>query len=507
MKNKIKHIIPALLLLIASSSGAQVATSLYFMDNLPQSNILNPAFDPNYNFYFGLPIINSTHISFSSDIGLADVYNQESGRYFWNTKEGFNNFINELPTTSYLSTELNTSLFTLGFATGKSGYFHLSVNHRVDVTMGLPKDLFRMNDLTITHDFSGLEFHTRWFSEYAVGYSRGIGDKLVVGARFKYLAGMSNATLSFDQFDIITGEDAWGIEVHGSADIAGPIDIQTDADGVPQGADLTLNTSDMNELIGFALNFNNPGFGIDLGVEYQVIPRLKLSASIVDIGKINWAKEVTNLNIDGEYRFGGFTDLVSTNNEDGSFISFDDELVSGLADTVLNSVSLGKSYNGFSNTLSPKLFIAAEYELTPSLSVGTLYKTRFIRDEVRQNLYFNFNANFKRILTLGANYNYGFDSQNSYGGVLGLRLAAFYLYFAADVIPGYAAGGSHIAMGDGAPTEIPVSLPGNLSAANFQFGLNITLGERRRQMAKREKKAVQPVFEENIENSSLYYPF
>ncbi len=510
MKTVIKQGLLALMLLSVISAKAQVATSLYFMDNLPQSSILNPAFSPNYNFYFGLPVINNTYVSMSSDIGLGNLYNSESASFAWNSQEDYTKFVNDLPEVSFFSTELNTNVFSMGFALNEGGYFHLGVNHRIDVLFGLPRAFFKLNDLTVNHDLSGFEMSSRWYSEYYMGFSKTINDNLTVGAKFKLLAGIANANMAFDRFDFNTQSDQWSYNIVGAADISGPIDVILDDDGVPQEVVNNLETDDYNEVINFAAaNFSNTGFGVDLGVEYQVIPQLKLSASLVDLGKINWKDEVQNLNITGEYAFNGLEDIITTDTDDG-VVAVNDNAIEDLTDTISNSIHIDKSFNVFDNRLSPKLFLAAEYELTQALSVGALYKTRFVRDEVRQNLYLNVNANFKRFLTLGANYNYGFNSQNSYGGVIGLRMAAFYLYFAADVIPGYAAsGGSKVTLPDGELLELPISLPSDFNAANFQFGVNITLGERRRQMAKRERKEklAPTLLPQDLENSSIYYPF
>lgn len=490
--------------LLVQRAMGQVATSLYFMDNLPQSNILNPAFDPNYNFYFGLPVINNTNISLRSDIGANAVYS--NGGFFWNSEDAYNAFVNELPVTSYLSAELNTSIFNLGFAVGTSGYFHFAYTHRFDMTFGIPRDVFHLNDLTIPHDLSGFEMQARWYNEYAIGYSHAINDQLVVGAKVKILGGVANASLSFDVLDFNTSTDVWEIKVDGVANISAPLTMTTDEYGYPSDFKESIDFGTPSELLDYMLkSYRNPGFGLDLGAEYEVIPKLKISASLIDLGKINWKRNVTNFSMNGVYEFEGFKDIITTDGE--GIVNVDENVMEQLEDTLKKVVAAEEGSSRFSNTLTPKLFFGAEYELTQSLSFGVLYKARFIRQEVRQNIYLNANANFKRVLTLGINYNYGIGTQNSYGGVIGLRLTPFYLYFAADVLPGYSGKGSQFVSGDGEPLNIPVSLPADFSAANFQFGINITMGERRIIKEKAEKRFAPPLFKENTENSSLSYPF
>lgn len=480
----------------------QVATSLYFMDNLPQSSILNPAFDPNYNFYFGLPIINNTNVSFTSDITLDDIYND--GDYFWNSVEGYDDFVNNLHETSFFSGEVNSGVFNLGFAVGESGYFHFGLTNRADFTIGVPQDFFRLNDLTINHDLSGFEMEAKWFNEYAFGYSHVVNEKLIVGAKVKFLGGVAAASSRFDEFDFSTGTEMWGINIDGAVNISAPVDTENDENGYPEEAELEFELG-VTEMVKYTFEgYGNPGFGVDLGVEYEIVPKLKLSASIIDLGKIYWKRDLTNYNANGKYDFKGLENLITTEGDEA--IGIDDDVFENLADTIQNSIQLTETSNTFTTTLSPKVFVGAEYELTKALSLGVLYKARFIRESVRQNVYFNANANFKNMLTLGVNYNYGINSQNSFGGVLGLRLAPFYIYLAADVLPGYARGGTKYILPDGEVQEFPLTFPGDLSAANLQFGINITLGEKRR-LAKKAQKSTPNLLKSDIENSSVYYPF
>lgn len=501
MKNHIKYItLLTLLFLLVPRMKAQVPTSLYFMDNLPQSSMLNPAFDPSYKFYFGMPIINGVNVNVSSDIGFNDVYND--GNFFWNSAQDFTDFANNLPKTSFLSAEFNTSALNFGFAVDE-GYFHFSFNQRADMRFGVPQDLFKMNDLTINHDLSGLEFQTKMYNEFAVGYSRKINDKLVVGGKLKYLAGLANAALTFTKFDITTTEEEWGFDVDGDIRTSGPFKIATDADGLPQDVDVNEFNTVSDFISAGVTNTQNPGFGIDLGVEYQIIPKLKLSASLIDLGRISWKENASTINYTAGYSFKGFTDLVVV---EGGGISMNDDIVSALGDSIENSFSGATIPGVYSSTLSPKLFIAAEYEFTNSLSVGFISKTKFISDEVRQNFIFNANANLRHVLTLGLNYNMGVNSQSSYGGVIGLRLSPFYIYLASDILPSYKRNGMTLVSEGEAPVTVPIGLPASLSAANVQFGINFMIGERRRATARKNKKITPAIFNDDIGSSSLSYP-
>lgn len=475
MKNNILKIaITGFLFISLQTIMAQVVTSIYFMDNLPQSNTLNPAITPNYKFYIGLPIINNTNATFSSDIGLNDVYN--NNQFFWNSQEAYNDFVNGLEKTSYLSAEFNTDLLNFGFRAGDKGYVHFAINHRMDITMGIPQDFFKLNDLTINHDMAGFEMQARWYSEYALGYSRIINDQITVGARLKYIAGVASSSVTFDQFNLDTQYEMWKLQAKGTMNISAPVDIITDEDGYPTDFEETIDTDNVGDLMNFALfNYGNPGFGIDLGVEYKLMSNIKLYASLIDLGKINWKTDVTNFSVEGEYAFEGVEDLITTDN-DGT-VMIDDDAFEALEDSIKSVMTPKETNNSFSNTLSPKLFIGAEYEFTETLSAGILYKAHFIREQTRHNIYLNANANLRRFLTFGVNYNFGLKGmQDSFGGVIGFNTSPVNLYFAADVIPGYAKNGFSIITDDDS-IELPIAVPKNFGAFNFQLGINIVIGK------------------------------
>lgn len=454
-----------ILTVLSFAANGQVAKSLYFMDNIPQSNILNPAFEPNYNFYIGLPIINQTSFNFSSDISFGDLYSD--GNWMWNSSELFNAFVEGAKETSYMQADVNTNLFSLGFKIKESGYFHFAVNQRAEMSLGIPKSFFELTNLTIDHDLSDMQASMQWYNEYTFAYSHAINDKLTVGARLKYLAGVACAELNFNTLDFNTTQEAWSYQLDGELNISGPIDVTTSAEGFPENFDLDVNTSDYQELMGVALaNFGNSGFGIDLGAEYELMDKLNLSASLTDLGRISWKDGLSNYHGTADYEFTGIEDAIVAHGDDG-VLTFNNTSIDAIADSLKDATIVTEGSDGFVTHLSPKLYIGAEYEFTNVFSVGVLSKTRFEKSEVRQGFSLHGNANFTRVLTLGLNYNLELDSRNSLGGVVGLRLTPFYIYAATNFVTKPSSN-----------SDLSIVLPTDFSAANVQFGINFVLGNR-----------------------------
>ena len=68
----------ALAFLIAPGVAAQT-NSLYFLQNIPESNDLNPALNPNCNWYIGVPGINSIYLQEHNDLTYSDVIFTKAG--------------------------------------------------------------------------------------------------------------------------------------------------------------------------------------------------------------------------------------------------------------------------------------------------------------------------------------------------------------------------------------------------------------------------------------------
>ncbi|MFT3739104.1 MAG: hypothetical protein QM786_10120 [Breznakibacter sp.] len=70
MKTPSTIIIAIAMAVLAISAKAQYPMALYHLENLPQSQFLNPAHMPRANGFFGIPLVNSIQASFNSDVAF-----------------------------------------------------------------------------------------------------------------------------------------------------------------------------------------------------------------------------------------------------------------------------------------------------------------------------------------------------------------------------------------------------------------------------------------------------
>jgi hypothetical protein len=88
-----------------------------------------------------------------------------------------------------------------------------------------------------------------------------------------------------DKLTLSTTGDKWRAEAEGNGYFAAPgIGIKTD-NGVVNGFDLP---GDYQEIIDAALAARNFGAAVDLGVSFDILKYLTISASVTDLGFINW---------------------------------------------------------------------------------------------------------------------------------------------------------------------------------------------------------------------------
>ena len=66
MKTIIKYFVFLSILLIAQTIYAQQNNTLFYMKNVPEASIINPAFQMDYKIFVGLPALSSIHANYGN---------------------------------------------------------------------------------------------------------------------------------------------------------------------------------------------------------------------------------------------------------------------------------------------------------------------------------------------------------------------------------------------------------------------------------------------------------
>jgi hypothetical protein len=200
------------------------------------------------------------------------------------------------------------------------------------------------------------------YREYSLGFSKALlHDKFTIGARAKVYFGKS-ILFSEVSANVTMKADTFYTQFSGPMKLSIPADPLYHVDGYLQDLNLAKNF----DLGNYITNAKNVGFGIDLGFSYSITPKIEFSASVTDLGWINWKENINSLMFNEEIPFPASNIDVKIN-EDGVPVltKFN---VRPLADSI--SFQLMVNRERFSKPLPTNLFAGFKYQLNPKLTVG-----------------------------------------------------------------------------------------------------------------------------------------
>lgn len=368
---KIKYIIILLLCttFISLEGMAQTAKSAYFLDGTFHNFKLNPAMQAERGF-FSLGLGNMT-IGANSNVGISDfLYPQgETLTTFMSSTVNQNEFLGRLPQSIRMGLNFDETLMAFGFRMF-GGYTSFSLSMHSSTSMALPKGFFEFAKKGLqesSYSFSGINMNTMNYAAATLGYSREVYKGLRVGVNLKYLMGLAYADATIDKFNVELSEERWRVEAHARAQAAILSEVYFN------GGENTLDNIKMGPFAPAA-----SGFAVDLGVVYDLkefVPGLTVSASVLDLGKINWQYMMSLENNDTPLEWTGLTD--ADINDVGTAIDAEFERLGEAAEQMMefqvNDIQSAKT------SLGTTMYFGAEYNMPfyKPLSVAMLYGKKF----------------------------------------------------------------------------------------------------------------------------------
>lgn len=475
MKRIKRYLFTAAVLFIAmvTTLDGQIPNSMFFMPGVPQSNRINPSIQPGCGFYLGFPAAAPLRLQVkSSSLGFNDLifYNEEIDSLITplHPLASKEDFLKNLDRVNYFMTSLGTSLASFGFRAGES-FFSVDITTRVDGSVYYPKGMFELVINGFPEDeplsFSGLGADVNVFNEFSLGWSKSdfLLPNLDIGIRGKALFGLANLTTKRSSFELTTTMDTIGIRSDFQVNASAPgivtfnEDIQSEDGPVLIDEDFPDNMPPM-EIVQQVLSLDRFGMAIDAGVTYRILPQLKLSASVLDLGGINW-----NNTIQGAFNF----DYDFTGLDANPFTGIDTTFLSELQDSLFSAYSFTTGQPYFSR-LNTKLFVGASFYPVEKIGFGLLSRTDFLNQKVSQQFTGTVNMTTGKFANLSLSYSYISQKFNNIGAGLSFNVGMLNMYVISDNI-------------------ISAGLqPLSTRSVNLWFGMNLTFGWKRA-----EKKAAQ----------------
>lgn len=434
-------------MLAAASALAQqsMLRSAYFLSGYNGRGDLNPAFSAERN-YFSLPSLGGTALSVQSNMGVSTFLYPLDGQLttFMNSNVSPDDFLSKLKNNNRLGVNVGMSVFSLGIW-GRKSFFTFGIRQRVNAGLNVPYSLFdfmKNAGKSQYYDISDIAVNADAYMEYSFGWSRQFADKINVGARVKFLMGEGRAEARIDKMHVQMTEDRWSVTSSGTLTAAcGLLDVKTkgetgaDVDS-PEDVDL-LDEFDFKELNGSNIGSVIGGYGaaIDLGAELELIPGLRLSLAVNDLGGILWNSVTEAATRKDSWSFEGFDDI-SFDEGEGKENSLSEQF-KALGDDFQDLAKFYRTAKDASKfkMLTMTLNFGAEYVMPfyKGLTAGFLSSSRFNGPYTWSEG--RFYANLKPCDWFSFATNYAISSYGStMGAALGFHAAGFNMFLGADAI-------------------------------------------------------------------------
>lgn len=474
---KRKLLLAVIFAVIFIYAAGQKSQALYFMD-LPQNHLLNPALKLNGKFYVGFPGLTGVSLNVTNNfLNFSDVFTHglkvsESTIPFLNS--GFDNvgFLENIRRLNYFEPQVSLQVIGVGF-TIKDYYVFLDINERFEANTVFPRDLVRLAFLGYedfagqTLDFAALKTDAKYYREIGVGFAEQVSSRLRIGVKGKLLFGIASVSYGNEVLRLALNNDGSNLLL---ADVrlqmSGPVSVFLSPEGRLE--DFRFDNARFDARHGynrFFANSRNPGFGLDIGAEYQINSKFTVSSALTDFGFIRWKTDVTNLNGHGNVNIDGI-DFVDIQNGTATV----QDLAESLNDSIRSSLTFTDSFEPYTTFLPFGITLAGKYNVTDNFSVGLLSYSRIVNKQFKEALTLSGNFYLGNVLSACLAYTLSNHSYNNLGIGIGVRGGFAQFYFLVDRIP---VKWQKVGTNNG-----NFKLPANWHTINTMFGINFVFGNK-----------------------------
>jgi hypothetical protein len=411
------------LLCAARPALAQQELLLHQSDRLWHRNSLNPAFFPDdKRIAIGLPGF-SLDAAHSGDVTYNDLFRREGDR----TVIDFGPAIDKLEPENRVFFDQRTATASVGFKL--PGGLIVMAGHAfrlhgvITYPQELPEVIWGGNAQFIgeTINIAPAADIMDW-NEWSAGVAKSFGI-VSVGVRAKYLAGISSIDTDDDhrQATVFTDPDIYQLR------------IQSDYSFRSSGLISVIDTSGLGFRVGLTdfdrkIFTQNSGFAFDLGIEAKVTDKLRLSASVLDLGgTIRWKEEAYRFRSNGTFEYNGIDFPGSDLLTGGDSISFSNKL-----DTLNDIFQFVRTSEEFSTKIPVRFYVGGSFQLNSAWRFGAAVFHQQATDRSATAVGANVHWSILRWLTIGALYNGNGRSAANLGFALELTPGPVQIYLLSD---------------------------------------------------------------------------
>jgi hypothetical protein len=401
------------MLLFAQATFAQAQYILYGLDNVPQSNHLNPAAIPDAKMVIGIPFLSSLSLSaYSTGFSFNDLFTEQGDSLYFNLDP----LVTSSDEMNYLTAFLDMDIIYFGYKI-KKGYLNVGIRHRIYARAFYATDLVKLawygNNAYVGED---LDMSPTWvnadeFNSWYAGYAFPIGKYIEMGVRFNINQGLSNIQTSKSEISLRTIEDEESVyKVHAQTNYQ-------------------INTSNLNGTSTghYIFDFNNFGISLDFGATFQVHEQVQLSLSVLDLGYISWESNITSYK--SAYEEVTFTGVYADPDVE------DEDVFQKYSDSLKSLFEPVESSFPYSATLPARILVGAAYSFKNDANRASfLFSGRMMHGYFEPSVTLAYDMKVSRVFSFKTSYTYLKYSPFNLGLGIVIEARPFHFYVMTDNI-------------------------------------------------------------------------
>ncbi len=300
-------------LFISCIGYSQNKQLLFGFAEMPNTLMVNPGAETNFRYHAGIPVLSGLSFNIgSSEARISDLFLEDKTNF--TTK--FKRLIGKLTERDFLDFNTTVEILNGGYRLNEKMYLSFGLYQEVDFVGYFPNDivnsLYYGNGLNIdkTVHLSELKFRGDVLGVIHAGLSYKVNKKLNIGGRLKVYSGSVHMSSNNNTGTFSTVEGENNVYRHYLTNIN--IDINTS--GIVN-EDNKVNAG-LKDVISNTFLSKNIGVGVDLGFTYHYTPQIEFTGSILDVGFVNYSKNVKTLSVEGSHQFDGVELMFDETNKD-----------------------------------------------------------------------------------------------------------------------------------------------------------------------------------------------
>lgn len=381
---------------------AQSGLSLYSLENHFNSSNYNPAFLSSQDkFTVSFFPIGGTNIGYNNQEAIRKLVSKFlTGA---TTDQDYKEVLQSMVSRKMFTQSIESNLLNIIFRS-RIGHFNFRIRENeffLAKVSGFVTNFISDKDVesVAVNQLQQLPAQAVHFREYSLGYA-------LSSRRNNFSAGI--------RAKVYLGKSSFHSEISGS--IQNELNnYKLEAGGmvymsVPESALLAENGKvnsfslfEGSKSIEYLTNTGNPGFGVDMGINWKVSKKLSFSLSTIDLGKINWKTNLNSKYLDGSYRFSSSSVTNWFNDKGEEFIS-KIRVNSNFLDSISNLFDVTYMRSTFSRNLPVTFFAGINYLVNPKLKLSFVDRYVSLKDLDYNSFSVNVNYELSPSLSIGSGY-------------------------------------------------------------------------------------------------------